>query len=57
MILSSKDRTVGVQGYAGIGKTAMLDRTRAPAEKRGYRVTGLAPTASAARMDSKRHSV
>ena len=28
LILSAKDRTVGVQGYAGTGKTTMLDRAR-----------------------------
>ena len=48
-ILSSKDRTVGVQGYAGTGKTTMLDRARALAERSGHRVIGLAPSASAAR--------
>ncbi len=48
-ILSSKDRRVGVQGYAGTGKTTMLNRARALAEKSGYRVIGLAPSASAAR--------
>ena len=46
-ILSSKDRVVGVQGYAGTGKTAMLNRARALAERNGYRMTGLAPSASA----------
>ena len=46
-ILSSKDRVVGVQGYAGTGKTAMLNRARALAEKNGYRMMGLAPSASA----------
>ena len=46
-ILSSKDRVVGVQGYAGTGKTAMLNRARVLAEKNGYRMTGLAPSASA----------
>ena len=46
-ILSSQDRTVGVQGYAGTGKTAMLNRARALAEKKGYRMHGLAPSASA----------
>ena len=46
-ILSSHDRTVGVQGYAGTGKTAMLNRARALAEKKGYRMHGLAPSASA----------
>ena len=47
LILSAKDRVVGVQGYAGSGKTTMLDRARTLAEKRGYRMMGLAPSASA----------
>ncbi len=47
LILSEKDRTVGVQGYAGTGKTTMLKRTRALAEKKGWRIVGLAPSASA----------
>ena len=46
-ILSSRDRVVGVQGFAGTGKTAMLNRARALAEKSGYRMVGLAPSASA----------
>ena len=46
-ILSSKHRVVGVQGYAGTGKTAMLNRARHLAEKSGYRMLGLAPSASA----------
>ncbi len=48
MILSEKDRVIGVQGYAGTGKTTMLRRARALLEKRGYAVRGLAPSASAA---------
>ena len=47
MILSSKDRVVGVQGYAGTGKTTMLNRARALSEKNGYSMLGLAPSASA----------
>ena len=47
LILSAKDRTVGVQGYAGTGKTTMLNRARALAEKKGWRMVGLAPSASA----------
>ena len=47
LILSSKDRVVGVQGYAGTGKTTMLNRARALSEKNGYRLHGLAPSASA----------
>ena len=49
LILSAKDRVVGVQGYAGTGKTFMLDRARTLLEKKGYEVRGLAPSASAAR--------
>ena len=49
LILSDGDRVVGVQGYAGSGKTTMLNRARALLEKRGYEVRGLAPSASAAR--------
>ena len=47
LILSEKDRTVGVQGYAGTGKTRMLNRARGLAEKKGWRMVGLAPSASA----------
>ena len=47
LVLSAKDRVVGVQGYAGTGKTTMLDRARTLAEKKGYRTMGLAPSASA----------
>ena len=49
MILSSKDRVLGVQGYAGTGKTTMLNRLRTLAESRGYNTMGLAPSASATR--------
>ena len=49
LILSAQDRTVGVQGHAGTGKTTMLNRARALLEKKGYAVRGLAPSASAAR--------
>ena len=49
LILCERDRVVGVQGYAGTGKTRMLDRARALLEKQGYELKGLAPSASAAR--------
>ncbi|MDE0002616.1 MAG: relaxase domain-containing protein [Rhodospirillaceae bacterium] len=48
-ILSTKDRVVGVQGYAGTGKTTMLARARQLAARSGYRMIGVAPSASAAR--------
>ena len=35
LILSSEDRVIGVQGYAGSGKTTMLDRARVLAAKEG----------------------
>ena len=37
LILSAKDRTVGVQGYAGTGKTTMLDRARVREARRQRR--------------------
>ena len=48
LILSEKDRVMGVQGYAGTGKTTMLKRARTLLEKRGFQIRGLAPSASAA---------
>ena len=57
LILSEKDRTVGVQGYAGTGKTKMLARARTLAEKKGWRMVGLAPSASAARTLSSESGI
>jgi len=48
LILQSKDRVVGVQGYAGTGKTFMLNSVREFAEAKGYEVKGFAPSATAA---------
>lgn len=50
-ILASEDRIVGVQGYAGSGKTTMLAEMRGLAEAQldGRAIIGLAPSASAAR--------
>ena len=49
IVLASKDRVVGVQGYAGTSKTTMPKRLRMLSENQGYDTMGLAPSASAAR--------
>ena len=49
LILSSIDRTVGVQGLAGTGKTTMLASVAHVAKRNHLRVLGLAPSALAAR--------
>ncbi len=49
-ILWSQDRFVGVQGYAGTGKTALLATVRKEAEQAGYLVRGMAVSASATQV-------
>lgn len=49
LALSSADRYIGLQGYAGVGKTTMLDLVRQVANAHDYRVLGMAPSAEAAR--------
>ncbi len=49
-ILTTKDRVVGVQGYAGTGKTHMLRAVREVAERAAFTVRGFAPSATAARV-------
>lgn len=50
VILSNRDRVVGLQGDAGAGKTTTLAVIRAGAEKAGYEVCGLAPTSRATKQ-------
>ncbi|MBB3221720.1 MobF family relaxase [Pseudoduganella umbonata] len=49
LVLTSADRFIGLQGYAGVGKTTMLDLVRQLASDQGYKVLGMAPSAEAAR--------
>ncbi len=48
LIASTKDRIIGVQGYAGVGKTYMLNEARSLLEQKNWKMLGLAPSASAA---------
>lgn len=48
LILTTKDRFVGVQGDPGTGKTTMLLAVKTIAEEAGYSVLGLSPTKDAA---------
>lgn len=45
--LTGKGQVVGVQGYAGTGKTFMLAKLAGEAERAGYKIEGLAPSAQA----------
>ena len=49
-VLSSNDAIVGIQGSAGTGKTTMLSFVRDQLDANGYRMIGLAPSASAAHV-------
>jgi len=48
--LTTPDRVVGIQGYAGTGKTTALKHLREFAEEQGYEVRGFAPSAAAAQQ-------
>lgn len=48
VILTSRNRIVGVQGLAGVGKTHMLAYAQKEAQRNGWHVQGLAPVAAAA---------
>jgi conjugative relaxase-like TrwC/TraI family protein len=49
-ILTSRDQVQGLQGSAGVGKTASLAVIRDGAEQNSYTVVGFAPTPRAARQ-------
>lgn len=47
-ILTSKDRYLAVQGYAGVAKTTMLKEAKTLIESKGYRLRGITVASSAA---------
>ena len=49
-VLVSRDRVHGLQGWAGVGKSATLTVIREAAEQNSYAVEGFAPTSRAARQ-------
>lgn len=49
LIATSTHRIVGIQGYAGTGKSHMLENAKALVEESGHRVVALAPYASQVR--------
>lgn len=46
LMASATDRVIGIQGFAGTGKSHMLDTAKAIVEDNGYRVRALAPYGS-----------
>jgi conjugative relaxase-like TrwC/TraI family protein len=52
LIGTTTNRVVGVQGYAGTGKSRMLEQAKALVEREGHRVVALAPYATQVRQPS-----
>lgn len=49
-ILQSKDKVIGIQGDAGVGKTTSIEIVAKELEKQGFIVRGMAPTGKAAEL-------
>lgn len=47
-LLTTKDRYLAIQGYAGVAKTTMLSEARLLMEEKGYQLRGIAVASSAA---------
>jgi conjugative relaxase-like TrwC/TraI family protein len=47
MIVSARDRVVGVQGDAGVGKTTLVKLAAPVIKGKGYELVGIAPTSNA----------
>jgi conjugative relaxase-like TrwC/TraI family protein len=50
LILTTPDQIVGLQGYAGVGKTTTLKALNSVLEQSGYEVIGLAPQGRPAKL-------
>ena len=50
LVLTTQHQVVGIQGYAGTGKTTLLKHIKAQAQDKGFTVLGLAPSAAAAQQ-------
>lgn len=50
LILTTQDRVIGIQGYAGVGKTTMLRFVNEEVKKEGHTILGFTPTATAAQQ-------
>jgi conjugative relaxase-like TrwC/TraI family protein len=49
LILTTKDAVIGIQGFAGTGKTTMLEKVNEIVRAEGYKFIGLSPTGAATR--------
>ncbi len=52
-ILTTKDRFMNIQGFAGTGKTFMLEEVKEQAQAQGYEIIGMAPSSAAANLLTK----
>ena len=52
-IFLSHSRIIGIQGRAGTGKTMLLEKAKMLADEAGFKMSGVAPSASAARELAK----
>ncbi len=56
-ILTTKDRYIAIQGYAGVAKTTMLSWTKELIEQEGFKVRGLTIASSAAQEMTEKSGI
>ena len=57
VLLTSNDRYLAIQGYAGVAKTTMLNHARELIEEKGYHVRGITVASSAAQEMTKKAGI